>query len=68
MSNEAQIHRINATLRGLKAVANPSPAMVELIAYYLTELHRLAPKAFVPYPDTDDVMIINELGDREDDL
>ncbi|MBA5805350.1 hypothetical protein [Rhizobium changzhiense] len=72
MNTNDEVRRLEQCLSQLEDRAEePSEAMKELIRYYRDKLVRLSKKPqrrFVPYRELDGVTVVNEQGDREDDI
>ncbi|MHC2216666.1 hypothetical protein [Rhizobium leguminosarum] len=72
MNANDEIRRLEQCLSQLEDRAEESSeAMKELIRYYRDKMVRLSKKPqrrFVPYRGLDGVMVVNEHGDREDDI
>lgn len=72
MISEAHARAVIRGLQDLKAKGIMADWIDPKIAEYEEHLARAMllngqPEPFIPYPDTDGVMIINAEGDREDD-
>ncbi|WP_105437525.1 hypothetical protein [Neorhizobium sp. T25_13] len=66
-----EIERIASTLAALEKIAGPSPELKDLIDYYRdrhVKLSRKSAKYFTPYRNERGRLVVNEVGDTEDDI